>query len=97
MLRRHHTPSRRYVTDEDDLEALVRGIRRLVLHRGFDRTEIESPLLKRLTPRPGAFGTAFPEADLRKRIKEAQLDPNALSYLLRTTESELDYARMRVS
>lgn len=97
MIRRHHSPSQSYVTSEDDLDALVRGIKRLVLHRGFDRTEIESPLLKRLTPLRSAFGTVFSEADLRKRLEAAQLDANALSYLLRTAESELDYARLRLT
>lgn len=97
MIRRHQSPLRSYATPEDDLDALVRGIRRLVLHRGFDRTEIESPLLKRLTPRRGLFGETFPEADLRRRLKEAQLDANMLSYLLQTAESELDFARLRIS
>lgn len=97
MLRRSHQLSSRYQGAEPSHDDLVLRIRRLVQHRAYDRAKIGSPLLKRLTPNRAPYGQAFPEADLRRRLKEASLDGNAVSYLMMSAEAELDFAHQRLT
>lgn len=96
MSLRRHQLARGYREGDPMVDDVVRYIRRLVLHRGFDRTKIGSPLLKRITPSRGQFGQ-FAEGEARRRVQAASLDRNALSYLLRSLETELDEARLRLT
>lgn len=93
MLRPRHQTSEKYRVPDSDLDLLVRGIRRLVLHRGFVRCEIESPLLKRFTPARGEFD----ESGVRMRLASATLDPTMLAYLKLSLDTELDSARLRLT
>ena len=100
MMRRHHHLSehaRRADRPSSDLDDLVLRIRRLIQHRGFDRSQIGSPLLKRLTPERGPAAGAVAEADLRQRLETARLDANAVSYLAQNADAELDLARLRLT
>lgn len=83
---------------DQDFDALIVRIRRLAAHRGYDRDALMSPMLKRLMPtkRPSK-DPAMETAELRRHLQSAGLDANALDYLLRSIETELDFARLRLT
>lgn len=90
--------ARGYQAPGQDLEVLITRMRRLATHRGFDRRELGSPLLKRLMPvRALPGGPAAETAELRRRLQDASLDGNAVAYLIAAAESELDLARLRLT
>ncbi|GJE54669.1 MULTISPECIES: hypothetical protein [Methylobacterium] len=98
LLRPRRSPAAGYRAADQDFDALIGRIRRLAAHRGYDRDALMSPMLRRLMPakRPSK-DPAAETAELRKRLKEAGLDANALDYLLRSVETELDFARLRLT
>lgn len=88
------TAIRRYAHVESvgqttDLDRLVVHLRQLAGHRGFDRDRVSSPLLRRFLPGSLAGRRDFTEGVARKRLVEARLDPNAVTYLIRSARDEL--------
>jgi hypothetical protein len=81
-----------------DYEPLIERICRLAAHRGYDRQELMSPMLKRLMPVKRVANAPIAEtADLRQRIRDAKLDGKTLAYLTESVETELDFARLRLT
>ncbi len=87
-----------YNAADENIDRLIVGIRRLVAHRGYDREALVSPMLKRLLPPNRPSGDPAAEtATLRGRLKAACPDAKAVAYLTVSVESELDFARLRLT
>lgn len=83
---------------DQDLDALILRIRRLAAHRGYDREALMSPMLKRLMPLKRPTSDALADmTELRARLNSAGLDRKALAYLTQSVETELDFARLRLT
>ncbi|WP_407531076.1 hypothetical protein [Methylobacterium oryzisoli] len=74
-------------------DSLVLHLRRLVQHRGYDRSLIVSEVLRRLLA-PGFGGAPSPD-DLRARLAATSPDPKVRDYLTRNVALELDAAHAR--
>lgn len=99
MLSRNlRSPVAGYNAADQELERLIVCIRRLAAHRGYDRDAMMSPMLKRLMPTKRPAGEPAAEtAALRTRLDAAGLDAKAVAYLTESVETELDFARLRLT
>ncbi|SFK54118.1 hypothetical protein [Methylorubrum salsuginis] len=92
----HRTAARNYLP-ESKLEDLAIRLRRLANHRGLVRREITSPLLLRLLPAPLRGDAGTYESDLRRTLKDANLDADRVAYLLAHAEQEIHVAHARLA
>ncbi|WP_232630718.1 hypothetical protein [Methylobacterium sp. Leaf118] len=97
MARPAHRIAARQYLPESKLEDLVNSLRRLANHRGLVRKEITSPMLLRLLPGPRRGDPFAYESDLRRRLVEADLDLDRITYLLSHVEQEIGVAHARLA
>lgn len=93
---RSRASARQYLP-ESRLEDLASSLRRLANHRGLVRGEIASPMLLRLLPPPRRAEQPNYEADLRRRLADANLDGPRIAYLMADAEREIAVAHTRLS
>jgi hypothetical protein len=98
MSRHWRSPVESYKGADQDFDQLILRMRRLLAHRGYDRSALLSPMLKRILPVGRLSGDALADAaELRRRLQEAQLDAKTVAYVTESVETELDFARLRLT